>query len=49
MAGASLGMHPELAAQLAFAAPLSFAYGLFSGAFASRALQLHRLRRAAQA
>jgi hypothetical protein len=47
-AGASLAMHPALAADATFAAVCSGAYGLFSGLFAARALSLRRLARPQQ-
>lgn len=44
-AGVALALQPALAAQAGFALPLSFAFGLFSGVFAARGLQLWRARR----
>lgn len=43
VAGASLAMHPTLAADAAFAGPISLAYGCFSGLFLARAGSLRRL------
>ena len=42
-AGASLGMHPALAGDTAFAGLCSLAYGSFSGLFLARALSLRSL------
>jgi hypothetical protein len=42
VAGASLALHPALAADAAFAGTCSFAYGAFGGTFLARALSLHR-------
>lgn len=41
--GATLGMHPELAQNTAFALGVSGLYGVFSGVFAARAVRLWRL------
>jgi hypothetical protein len=48
-AGASLAMHPNLASETDFVIACSLAYGLFSGLFAARSLQLWRVRQAARA
>lgn len=48
-AGVSLALHPELAAQAGFVVACSLAYGLFSGLFAARGLQLWQVRRLARA
>ena len=47
-AGVSLAMHPSYAADTAFSLPFSFAFGLFSGLFAARGLQLWNARRIAR-
>jgi hypothetical protein len=47
-AGASVAMHPLLIHQTAFVVACSVAYGLFSGLFAARGLQLWQVRRAAR-
>lgn len=46
-AGVSLAMHPELGLRASFAMPFSFAFGIFSGVFAARGLQMWRARRVA--
>jgi hypothetical protein len=48
-AGISLAMHPQLAAETPFVVGCSFAYGVFSGLFAARGLQLWQVRRLARA
>ena len=48
-AGVSLSVQPRLAADSGFVVAFSFAYGLFSGLFATRGLQLWQIRRAAAA
>ncbi len=48
-AGVSLALHPTLAAEREFVVACSLAYGLFSGLFAVRGLQLRRIVRAARA
>ncbi len=48
VAGVSLAMHPSYAADTSFALPFSFAFGLFSGVFAARGLQLWNARRIAR-
>lgn len=45
--GVALALHPELAARASVALPISAVYGLFSGVFAGRAIQLARLARSA--
>ena len=42
--GVSIALHPALARSTLFALCVGALYGLFSGAFAARALALHRLR-----
>ena len=46
VAGVSLALHPDLAAQARFAILCGLAYGLFSGVFAARGWQLWRIRAA---
>ena len=48
-AGVSLALQPQLASQVGFVVACSLAYGLFSGLFAARGLQLLQVRRAARA
>ncbi len=47
-AGVSLALHPALASQGDFVVACSLAYGIFSGLFAARGLQMWRLRSAAR-
>ncbi|MDQ2734978.1 MAG: hypothetical protein M3Y55_08330 [Pseudomonadota bacterium] len=47
-AGVSLTIHPQLAMQTGFVVACSLAYGLFSGLFAVRGLQLWQVRRLAR-
>ncbi|HWH84007.1 MAG TPA: DUF6622 family protein [Burkholderiaceae bacterium] len=46
-AGASLALHPDLAADARFAGAFALGYGVFSGLFLARALGLRRLATAA--
>lgn len=48
-AGVSLALHPQLVSEADFIIACSLAYGLFSGLFAARGLQLWQVRRAARA
>ena len=48
-AGVSLSVQPQLAGDAGFVAAFSLAYGVFSGLFATRGMQLWRIRRAATA
>lgn len=48
VAGVSLALHPQLVAERDFIVACSLAYGLFSGLFAARGLQLWQVRRAAR-
>jgi hypothetical protein len=48
-AGVSLALHPQLVAEADFVVACSLAYGLFSGLFAARGLQLWQVRRVARA
>ena len=48
VAGVSLALHPQLVAEGDFIVACSLAYGLFSGLFAARGLQLWQVRRAAR-
>lgn len=48
-AGVSLALHPQWAASADFFLPFSFAYGVFSGIFAARALEILRIRRRVEA
>ena len=48
-AGVSLAVQPRLAADGTFVVAFSLAYGVFSGLFATRGLQLWNIRRAAAA
>jgi amino acid permease len=47
-AGVSLALHPGLASESEFVIACSLAYGVFSGLFAARGLQLWQVRRAAR-
>lgn len=49
IAGVSIALHPQLVAESDFVVACSLAYGLFSGLFAARAVQLWQVRRAARA
>ena len=48
-AGVSLAVQPRLAGDTEFVAAFSFAYGVFSGLFATRGMQLWKIRRSAAA
>ena len=48
-AGVSLALHPQLVSEADFIIGCSLAYGLFSGLFAARGLQIWQVRRAARA